>query len=416
MDIEQAFLSHIIEKRDIDKAINQQVRPTLFEGEGEKVWEWMLGFYRDFGDCPSLPAVKKVFPYFEEDNSAELPLMYLITELRKRRVHNVLREGASEVAKLLKVKDPYGAADVWRRTLLVADEDVRPSRDISWIKDPEKRVEYYEELKKVKGVDGLETPWPTLNELTQGMHPEELWMVVGRQGLGKSWTLVAMTYHAWQEGKSPLIITKEMSTQQILRRIDAIHFKLPYMELRSGKLDGFKEMEWRENLKELKSKNDLWVSGDDDEGGVSGVLAKIEMYKPDVCLIDGGYFLTDERKGESIWQKIDNIAKDLKSAARRTEIPIVASFQLNRKATSAKGGAEDIALGDIAKHADVIIGIFQDAAQKEDKQITLKVLKQREGPIGSWECAWNFSSMELGEFGHNESDKEEDKEEMEVLF
>jgi replicative DNA helicase len=405
MDLEKAFIAHVLANKAMHEATDQHVTEDLFCGPGRDVWRWVTEFYQDHSATPSLEALSRVFPEYAVGAPVEDPLSYVIAELRKRRVHSLVHESMMKAADLLKSKDPYAAVSALKKAVLGSEETIRSSKDVNWIRDAKERIKDYQALKEVKGIDGLATPWETLNDLTQGLHDEELWVIVGKSSVGKTWILLLMAYCFWLQGKVPLVFTKEMSIKQIIRRLDAKHFLLPYMALRSGRLSTFKEEEWRNNIENFAGMADFWISGDDEgPSGVMGINAKIEIFKPDVCLIDGAYFLSDDRKARENWKRLDNIFIDLKkSTARKYDIPVLATMQFSK---GAKGKFEDIAQSDIGKHCDGILGVFQSVDEKERREWILRLLKQREGPTGEWRSMADMSTMEFYEIRDHESEEE----------
>lgn len=414
MDIESSFITHVIKHKNLNIAIDQRIGIDFFEGPSKLVFEWLLDFYRDFGEIPTFEILKQKFPEYKIDESNDEPLLFLIAELRKRKTHNSLHSGIREVADFLGKKDPYAAVEIWRQKLLEIDVDIRPSRDVSWTHNPEERFKQYLELQKVQGIDGLPTLWPTFNQATQGLHPEDLVFILGRSAIGKTWAELIIAHHIWSLGYSPLIITKEMSVHQILRRLDATHFRLHHEYLRSGTLDALEEERWENAMQELKNKHDFWVSGDDDEGGVIGIASKIDTYKPDICLIDGGYLLKDDHNATQQWQRIGNISRDLKKLFRRTQIPGIVTFQFSKEGSKTKGTGRNIKYADIEMDADVIIGLFQSADQLELKEIEFRILKQREGRKINWKCHWDFETMNFLEL--EILDDSDDSDDPDVLF
>lgn len=828
MDLDQAVIAHVLRANDIKEAISAKAEADLFKSpEGKAGWEWMVAFLVEYGEGPTEDAFRDAFPRYDLMETGNEPLDFLIKKLRERRMHNIMHQGVREVAELLKAKDSYAAAEKWVEVGMKAQEDFRPSRDVSWPRNPEERFERYQALKEFKGIDGLSTPWDTLNEATQGLHDEELIFIVARTSIGKcvaldsrvlladgrlveagdvlagagenvvvfdeerrlfsggriaqrvdsgtkrvfrvstrtgrrvkvtachpfltgdgwhtledglgvgdhiavprhlptpgnrgsmalaeilgglltegnttraevgftnedpailavmqeavaefrgelihrpsampcewhivgnrdsrkhqknpilrlvkvhglygkksehkvvpdvvfqfskpvlrqflrmvfscdgsvynstssvveycsasermardvqhlllrfgivgrlrfkpndclgawvlemygvevdrfvqrigfigekakraaelpsvqfrasnwdsipktprleavvgglpfevrkqlsedlgkkevytakkmlknkmfsrellaalvvrvadtgleyllapdlvwdrivgvedlgeepvmdigvagshnfvandmlvhnTWSELIMAHHVWlTEGKVPLVLTKEMAVYEILQRLDARHFCIPHKLLLSGRLGTEAELEWRENMGLLKQMQDFWVSGDDSEGGVSGVASKAATYRPDGGLwVDGGTFLADDRKGQSQWERVANVSKDLKGVARTLKMPVTATFQLSKRATNAKGSSDDIASADIARDADKIIGVFQTPEQYEAKEVEYRLLKNRNGPKNiSWTCRFDFDLMDFHEIGSRPevSDVEED--------
>ena len=67
-----------------------------------------------------------------------------------------------------------------------------------------------------------------------------------------------------------------------------------------------------------------------DVSGVMSIASKIDQYKPDIVMIDGMYLLNDDQKGDSRWERITNVSRDLKKLAQQKRVPIIATTQFNR--------------------------------------------------------------------------------------
>lgn len=393
MDIERSLIAKIIrEEGALAKALDENLSVALFEGPSKKVWDWCLDHYRSFNASPGEQALSQAFPEFEISESTET-VGYYISQLRKKFMYNTAMSSMKDAAKILKKgEDPTGAIEALRGAVRDIDDMTQPTADVDWTKDTLSRIAAYEQLKLAKGIDGVPTPFPTLNDVTLGMHPEELIFVVARQGVGKTWMLVLMAHYNWLFGSAPLLFSKEMSALQIARRLDAAHSSLPYQQFRTGKLESSAEIRWREDMSELRQSHALMIIGEEG-GGVSHVAAKIERYRPDIVYIDGMYLMDDDRGSESNWMRITQVARDLKKLAKRSKIPIVVSLQFNRDASNTQGDVQNIAYADIAKEADLIFGLFQSEDQRLGNRMTLKLMKQREGERCEFELEWNMEDM-----------------------
>lgn len=163
---------------------------------------------------------------------------------------------------------------------------------------------------------------------TMGWHPGEFISIVSRPAVGKTFMLVVFAEYAWANGLSVLFINNEMSEEQIGKRFDSVHFKLPYKEFRAGLLPDELEKRYFEGLQELEGENPIWVIS--DVSGVMSIASKIDQYKPDIVMIDGMYLLNDDQKGDSRWERVTNVSRDLKKLAQQKRVPIIATTQFNR--------------------------------------------------------------------------------------
>src|SRR5690606_36988167 len=117
-----------------------------------------------------------------------------------------------------------------------------------------KRYDKIKRLKKKPGANLFYTPWNQLNRVIKFSRPEELAVLVGRPALGKTWLMIVWAYFLAQAGVRVLFVSKEMSTEAIEDRLEAIRFKLNYPEYRDGNLPKKEELRWkRESLRAKKT-------------------------------------------------------------------------------------------------------------------------------------------------------------------
>lgn len=378
------------------EAIDGAIIPEMFEDPWRGVWEYALAYIKTHGIGPTDEAIKDKFPEYVWDFPAPEPLSYYVEQIKRRHAFNLTLAGISSAYENLNNREVEEAVNDLREALRKIEDATSSEADLDWGADAESRYTDYLSIQSKSGIDGYTTPFPTLDEATQGFHDGEFILIVARQGVGKTWLSNVLAHQNIGSGLKVLYFTKEMPSRQIARRFDALKFNLPYQELRSGRLDGFREAKWREEVSGGLEVGQLIIVGE-ESGGVSHVAAKIERYRPDIVYIDGMYLMDDDQRARDSWLRIGNISRDLKKLAKRTLTPIIATVQFNRQADNSKGDASNIAYGDIAKDADVILGLFQDEDQRLEKRVTLRVLKQREGQRPEIELDWDMDAMRFEE-------------------
>ena len=395
-----------IEKRIIDKcaespklyaeAIDMAVMPEMFNGMYAEIWEFSVNYLKVHGVGPTDEAINNQFNEYVWDFPAPEPLTYYVEQLKRKHAFNLTLTGIQSAYDNLNKREVEKAVDHLRDALRKIEDATASEADLDWGASAEQRYNDYLEIQSKGGIDGYRTPFNTLDEATQGWHDGEFILVVARQGVGKTWLTNIMAHKNYRDGLKVLYFTKEMPSNQVARRFDALEYNLPYQDLRSGKLNSFREAEWRDKVQEGLPIGQMVIVGE-ETGGVSQVAAKIERHRPDIIFIDGMYLMDDDQRARDNWLKISNISRDMKRLAKRVMIPIIATVQFNRSADNAKGDASNIAYGDIAKDADVILGLFQDEDQRLDKRMTLRVLKQREGSRPEIELDWDMGNMKFAE-------------------
>jgi replicative DNA helicase len=405
MDIPASLFTRIATDPDaIIEVINSGVTTQLFTLEDQKIWEYCHQYYQDFGGAPSKQAIITEFPEYDRWYSGHEPVSWYVHELRRTFKQQQLLKMTREIAISLKKSDDPALIieNTVRSRLLEIDALTSESTDHEWssAEARQERVDRYETIKNNQGRVGIITPFPTLNQTFQ-FRREGLYIIVARQGVGKTWLLTRLAHHAHvTENKSVLVDTREMPIEQISARLDSITFHVSSDQIARGDLDFQAESKWR---KDMLSRHNYSAPFNiiEETGGVSAVAAKMEKYNADSVWIDGAYMIPDERGTLAEYQQITNVCRDLKRLAKRTKTVIVITLQFNRQATNTEGDASNIALGDVAKEADGILGLFRSEDQRFSDRATLKVLKNRHAqecePV---ELDWQLESGNITEVDH----------------
>ena len=109
--------------------------------------------------------------------------------------------------------------------------------------------------------------------------------------------------------------------------------------------------------------------------------------------------MEDDQGAKDGWWRVAHITRDLKKLAKRCKLPIFINTQADKN-TSKKTGPE---LGSImytqaiGQDSDDILALYRDEVMLSDREMCLKVLKQREGVTGKVMMNWNFDVMDFSE-------------------
>jgi replicative DNA helicase len=373
-------------------AVESNLPAELFEGESRAIWVWCLEFLLDHGASPGDQAISQKFPSFKAVSSPE-PLSFYMEQLRKKHIYNLIKAASIDsVAFLNKGGDPIEALDIYKEMLYASEDVAQHNPDYDWVSNASSRVDSYQNIKRCGGVDGIETPFDTLNNATMGFHGGELIMVVARHSVGKTWAICILSRHMWKNGDIPLIFSKEMVAVQMARRLDALHCKVDYDGLRTGRLEPLAELEWQSNMAELSMEKRSIPIVDEPSGGISHLVAKIRRYRPACALVDGAYLMEDELGSESNWLRINNLCKGMKGVAKAEKIPIIISLQLTEEMKTA-------GYHNLEENADVSIGLEQTEDQRLTNRMTWKLRKHREGRKCEFETSWDHEKASFEELG-----------------
>jgi len=369
---------------------------SLLEGEGKKAYEYLVSFYKQYGELPTVPAMAAdtgivLVPTAE-------PLRYIVDTLYDRKLHKALFKGVEEIADHLENKRPLeGRATVEQLLRTLRQLDTRSALVESLPGLGDKVIDYYDRIKR--GERGIQTPWPTINESTMGFWPEDLILFAARLGQGKTWVLLQMAGCAWEQGKKVLVATTEMAKERMAMRYFAYKFRLPYDQLRKGQLDSFSEQKFRDGVASMMNSPNLNIVGGDFDFSMETFAGIVQDEQPDIVFVDGAYLM--KVPGLTRTERAANVFDELKRIAKRTRCAVVATTQFNRevKQNQAKTVQSDsIALTDVAGwNADLMFGLIQTEEMKQNKRMAFKPLKVREGSGEEIECNWDFTLMDFSE-------------------
>ena len=377
-DIEIGLISKVLETGDFITVKDKQIKPYfLTEGTNRRAFKYINDFYLKNGVVPTIRVFKQQFPQleldtyknaitFEETIGTEENLNFWCDELRTKP----------------------------------KQKDIVETQAIDITKDAEDRKANYLKRKENQGMIGIPMGIDKLDMILKGMQPKQLITMIAKTGIGKTWFWIIVSAYCQLNGYKVLFLTTEMSEEQIEDRIEAVLVKMMmgedfnYGRFKSGTLTPQEEKAYFNFLDHKETLEPLIV---ETATGVSNVSAKIEQYQPHIVFIDGAYLMEDDRGAKEDWLRVAHITRDLKSLAKLKKLPICINSQADAT-TSKKTGPELENIGfskAIGHDSDVVLGLVRDEEMIEDKEMKVKILKQREGTLGSVVLNWDFSRMDF---------------------
>lgn len=411
MNLDKAFVTSLLGNGGneiIREAIGKGADQDALSGDGKKAFCFVVDYLKEYGETPTIEMIEgKTGVSLPE--SVPGPADFYLKEVLNRRLHGALHSQISEVLDRIEARDTLGAYNRYedgmrelRKLNTISQRTINIFEGIPVVQD------YYRKVKE--GWRGILTPWESINEATLGFWPEELILFVSRLGKGKTWALTMMAMHAWKvEKKRVLFITTEMAQEQVLKRGVAYLLRLPYEELRKGKLDAFSERRFFEESEKLRGAEGFNIVGGDFDFTINTLEAAIDDAEPDVIFLDGIYLLRVGGDGRT--ERAANAFDELKRITKRARVPMVGSTQLNREAKMGKFSsisAEHIALTDVGGwNADLIFGMIQTDEMKDNKRMIFKPIKFREGIGSDILCYWDLDAMKFDELRSGDISVEE---------
>ena len=407
IDIEKGLISKLLECKDILPVKDRQIKYYYFSKQYRDAFKYIDKFYVKNGTTPTVRLFEQKFPNFKLDTyikdgqetiGTEEPIHYWCDKLREKATHNKLCDGIEKVIEHIEAGETDKALALVKSTVIHIENNLVETNAIDITQDAEERKQAYLKRKENQGMIGMPTGIDKLDLMLKGIQPKQLVTLIAKTGVGKTWLLILVASYMILQGYRVLFLTTEMSEEQIEDRLEAMLFgmmcgEFNYNKFKSGTLSPDQEEAYF-NFLDRKSKLEKCII--ETATGVSNVNAKIDQYDPDIVFIDSCYLMDDDQGSDQDWLRVAHITRDLKKLAKQRKIPIFINNQADQTTTNAKTGPElhNMSFSKaIGQDSDVVLALFRDEQMIEDKEMKLKVLKQREGTLGSVVLNWDFSTM-----------------------
>ena len=291
------------------------------------VWNFIRLYFDNNSSVPPASLVIEKFRDFQPIDgvgATKHHLEELQTEYLNDSLKDILRSAAGEVQVGNGTEALNGlitkTSELKKNTSAIRDIDAT---------DLDSAVAYFEKIQqqKLTGQVGIKTGLPGFdNYLPSGIMPGQLGVFLAYPGIGKSWLALYFAVQAWKQGKSPLVISLEMSETEVRNRVFAIMGEgvWSHRKLSNGEVELDMLKNWHAN--KVAGKPDFHIISNDNGGEVnpSVVRGKIDQYKPDFVIVDYLQLMSPNQKSENETVRMKNLSRELKLMAISEEVPIIA--------------------------------------------------------------------------------------------
>jgi replicative DNA helicase len=229
-----------------------------------------------------------------------------------------------------------------------------------------------EELAKNKGgISGIPSGFYELDKKTKGFHKNQVVIIAGRPGSGKSaFALNIATNVAINAKKSVAFFSLEMGSDEIVKRMFSSVGQIPADTLATGKLT---HNDWKKLSEAMSQLADTNFFIDDSAGITVGeIRRKCRRLKNsskglDLIIVDYLQLLSSSIKyaGNRV-QEVSEVSRDIKKLAMELEVPVIALAQLSRSSEQRKGDERKPKLSDlresgsIEQDADIVLFLYSE--------------------------------------------------------
>lgn len=253
-----------------------------------------------------------------------------------------------------------------------------------------------ERSQKVGDVTGTSTGFTDFDQITTGLHEDNLIIIAARPAMGKTAFALNIAQNvAKNSDKAVAIFSLEMGAESLVERMLSAEGLIPSYHVRTGNLT---ESEWRRMIsaQERLARGKIFI---DDTAGVkiSEIRSKAKRLAQEndgLGLIVIDYLQLIEGRGrENRQQEVSEISRQLKILAKELKVPVIALSQLSRGVDQRNNKRPILSdlreSGSIEQDADIVAFLYREAYYKRDEQeepdnVTELILeKNRHGSLGT---------------------------------
>ena len=412
LEAERALLGAILlERESLPKAV-ELLKPSDFYKEGHrKIFDTMIALFERNEPVDLLTL------------SEELRRLRLLEEVGGPSALAELVEEAATAAHLLAygaiVREKALLRDLIRIATEIISESYEGREDVEKLLDDAERLIFQISERRMQGsavpvrailkdtfehierlyerkehVTGLATGFVDLDRLTSGLQPSDFIIIAGRPSMGKTaFALNIAKYAGVEQRKRVLVLSLEMSKEQLVQRLLCAEARVDSHKVRTGYLE---PRDWTRMTNAAGRLAEAPVFIDDSPAlSVLEARAKARRMKAehglDLIVID--YLqLMRGRNPENRQQEISEISRSLKALAKELSVPVVALSQLSRavEARQSKDYRPQLSdlreSGALEQDSDLILFVYRPeryGLQSEDGERVAEIIigKQRNGPV-----------------------------------
>lgn len=312
-----------------------------------------------------------------------------------RGIEEIDYDNVVEVAQKLK--------GIFSNVLLVDDDDDDLGEDFD---DPES---HKQEISKNCILSG----WSSVDSiLGGGWSHSTLNVIMGETNVGKSMWLQNIAANAANAGENVLMITLEMATRKVMKRMGSMRLKINSKEYDEKSKDPIFMKQRLSNLSSQSTVGGLFDSkpgkiyvkkyntSDCTVTDIDNYIKKFEevkRLKVGMVVVDYINIMSIEKGidvATMLYLKGKHLAEGLRRIADKYECAVVTATQVDKSVW----GASDIKLGDIpeskaiADTADSVWGIIRNPEMKRNNIYRLKILKLRDGEHHEEQVRFDFNT------------------------
>ena len=377
--IDMVFISLLIkgETRDWQSL---GVAAEMIESDLRPVYTFCVNHWKKENKWPEKGTIKSHFAFFIFYKADE-PISYYAKELKTRFKAAKLREALGDITEAFNKGDME----------LAVNTAIEQTRVLAQYTGDIKVMEYTQSLKEAivdpksryKCKAEYSFGSSTLDRDLTGMERGDWAVIAGLPKRGKTWLLLKLIFNMWLEGMNVLLISLELNSKIITRRLDSLIAKVDYDKYRCGELTEAQERYFLNRIKFLQraggklhvvSAENHDFNREDKFGSVESIYNYARRFKPDFIAVDGIYIGMNLK-----WEEATKFTNDFHLMLQQLQIPAYSTTQLKQMSDPANPKFSDLSFSaGFGQACDFLFLLAGDENMKKDHQSVLKVGLARE--------------------------------------
>jgi len=322
---ETQLISAVIRNKDPHTIIGED--KVLF-GSTSDVVDFIQNYYHKYRDVPTKDIIEKEFPDIEVPETTG-PTEYFLDRIKSDFVKEHLAFFMDNGQRALDVgESPFAILEKLNEKFGTLNKYTTASHDVN-ITDYDEAIHHINAEREKAGdnlVPGIPTGFDSIDvNYPTGLAGGHSIVFLGFSGKGKSFFSALIGVKAWEAGRKVLVVSLEMTPSEYRNRLYPMmsNGRFSISELGNASVDTDNVRRWGEQA--LKNSSDFIVVGMGDAADMTpnGIQAKIDMYQPDLVIIDYLQLMSDNRRTDGMTPRMLNLSREIKMMAMRSDIPII---------------------------------------------------------------------------------------------
>lgn len=239
---------------------------------------------------------------------------------------------------------------------------------------------------------GIATDFTDLDRLLGGLQPQELYILGGRPGQGKTSFLLNVVLNLIERGNASIAIySMEMSRNDLANRLVSMKSGIDSQFLRTRTLT---DREWDSVVSAADALgNERWFVDESGKLSIGALFHKCRRHKSqhglDLVIVDYLQMMEGEepvgKRQYNRVQEVGEVSRGLKQLAKDLDVPVLAAASLSRASETRANKRPQLSdlreSGSIESDADVVMFISRLLGDNAGHSV-IDIAKHRNGPIG----------------------------------